>query len=160
MTATETMRERTLPPRWYWWYAGGIGLVATIGLILGVVGIYVNNRQDATADATTRHLLACFDRYASQSAQVSSAVRDASVAKDAATAKFNDSLKAEGEAFLATVDKILDQSVTPADVQNLRDALEARKDAALVLDKAQDRLDEARKDNPVPLPPSVVCDDR
>ena len=138
------MTERTLPPRWYWYYAAVIGFVAVVGLVLGVVGIYVNNRQDATADATTRHLLACFDRYASESSAASVAVRKATIRKDEATT-------------VLLVRKLLAQTAGADDMKRLADTLAERQDAARELASAQSALDRARKNHPVPVPPSQFC---
>ena len=152
MTA-ETDRAPLPVPKWYLYFLTGCAFIATTALVLGVWATQVNGQQNR--DNT--HLLACLDQYASSSSSASSAVRDATVARDQATAARDNTLNAEGRAFLVAVNHILDQDITPADVQNLRDALQDRTDAAEKLDKAQATLDKARRENPVPNPPSVFC---
>lgn len=146
----------------YYWIV--VSVIAITGLILGVIGIYVNNRQDAVVaaenkvrDEQNKALLECFDDFARESSVSSTAVRAASVKKDAATVARDDSLDAEGRAFLVAIDHLLSDRVTPQDVQNLRDTLQARADAAARLDRAQRELDRVRKANPVPDPPSSFC---
>lgn len=165
MAATDNSQ---LPlPRWFLVYAAIISALAVLGLALGVLGTFANNRQDAVdaADAKARDeqqkiLLDCFDDFARKSSESSTAVREASVKKDAATAARDDALDDEGRAFLAVVDHILANEVTPADVKALRDSLQARADAAARLDRAQRELDQVREDNPVPPPPSTFCSTR
>lgn len=165
MAATENAQ---LPlPRWFLVYAAIISALAVLGLALGVVGTFANTRQDAVdaADAKARDeqqkvLLDCFDDFARQSSESSTAVRAASVKKDAATAARDDALDEEGRAFLTVVDHILANEVTPQDVQALRDSLQVRADAASRLDRAQRALDKVREENPVPEPPSTFCSTR
>lgn len=151
-------------PHWYLVLSAVVGVIATAGLILGVIGVYVNTQQDAASEAANkahdvenRRLLKCFDEYAAESSQTSTVVREATVSKDAAMGVWADALKAEDAAFLATVDHILANAVTPQDVQRLRATLLDRKNAAEKLDRALARLDRAREKNPVPPPPSEFC---
>lgn len=168
MAATESTRPNQFPlPRWFLIYVAVITAVAVVSLVVGVVGTFANQRQDAQQaadqaerDKDTKALLECFDKFARQSSLSSSAVREASVEKDAATAARDDALDQEGRAFLVVIDKLLADEVTPQDVQALRDSLQARADAAERLDKAQRTLDEAREANPVPSPPSTFCSTR
>lgn len=123
-------------------------------MALTTVATLDNWRQDRERD----ELLACFDRFAGASSSSSQAVRDASVAKDIATADRDDALNAEGVAFLRLSRQILNDNVTPDAFQDLVVTLEARKDASAELDAAQADLDRARRENPVPNPPSEFCD--
>ena len=129
-------------------------LFASVGTYWGA---RVNAAQDRARTADNTRLLGCFNEYAKASSTSSTAVRVASVRKDAATSERDDTLNEEGRAFLTVVDHLLTNQVTPADVKNLRDALQHRAAAAAKLDRAQAALDEARKDNPVPPPPSTFC---
>jgi uncharacterized membrane protein YccC len=140
-------------PRWYMYLSSVVGIIAAVGLVLGVIGVYVNSQQDKE----NARLLACLDQYASSSSSSSIAVREASVRKDAATAERDDALNVEGRAFQRLVEHIVAQDATPADVKVLAVALQHRADAAEKLDRAQAELDKVRKDNPVPPPPSKFC---
>lgn len=118
------------------------------------VGIYYQDRQ---RDADRAELLKCFDQYAELQSSGSAAVREASVAKDEAMTARDDALNAEGMAFQVVVDEILAGDLTPAAVKRLADTLAERARAARRLDVAQDALDEARRENPIPEPPSEFC---
>lgn len=118
------------------------------------VGIYYQDRQ---RDADRAELLKCFDQYAELQSASSVAVREASVEKDEATTLRDDALNAEGMAFQAVVEEILAGDLTPAAVRRLAATLEVRARASRRLDVAQDNLDEARRENPVPAPPSEFC---
>lgn len=168
MAANDPYPRSQLPlPRWFLIYAAVVSAIAVVSLVLGGIGVFVNNRQDAqqaadqaARDKDTKTLLDCFDRYARESSASSTAVRAASVEKDAATVARDDALDEEGRAFLKAINHLLADAVTPEDVQDLRDSLEGRAQAAERLDRAQDALDKARRENPVPEPPSTFCSTR
>lgn len=117
----------------------------------------VNGEQDRARTEDKTKLLACFDKYAELQSASSVAVREASVRKDAATSIRDDALAAEGRAFKVVVQHIIAGDLTPAQVQRLAETLEQRAKAARMLDRAQDALDKARRENPVPEPPSTLC---
>ena len=117
----------------------------------------VNGEQDRARAEDNTKLLACFDKYAELQSASSVAVRDASVRKDAATSIRDDALAAEGRAFKVVVQHIIAGDLTPAQEQRLAETLEQRAKAARMLDRAQDALDKARRENPVPEPPSTFC---
>lgn len=142
-----------------------IGAFAALGIILSAVATITNVRQDAehsaeneARDKQTAVLLKCFDQYAQAQSASSSAVREASVEVDRATGVRDDALNAEGVAFKLLVRKILSRTVTDADVRHLADTLRVRAKTSRQLDRAQDQLDKARRDNPVPPAPSKFCD--
>ena len=122
-------------------------------MIMTTVATMDNWRQDKDRDA----LLACINDYADASSTSSKAVRVASAKKDVATADFNLALNAEGAAFKRLIGAILAENVKPADVQRLYDTLDERDRAGRALVAAQDELNEARRENPVPDPPSEFC---
>lgn len=146
-------------------------VIGVLGVLIGTSATLTNNQQQADfrAEQARRNsenaavlsaqqtLLDCFDAYAAASSSSSKAVRVASVAKDEATAEFNRTLNVEGLAFKRLIGGILDESTTPADVRNLYDTLDARAKAGRQLDHAQDALDKARAENPIPDPPSEFC---
>lgn len=134
-----------------------VALVAVIGLWIGTAATITNGQQDARADKEGAKVQACFDRWAGLSTASSAAVRDASVAKDEATKKFNQALNEEGRAFKMLVQKILADDVEPADVKWLYTTLDRRDRTGRAVERAQDKLDEARKENPVPSAPSEFC---
>lgn len=115
------------------------------------------DEQDRARTEDNTKLLACFDKYAELQSASSVAVREASVRKDAATSIRDDALAAEGRAFKVVVQHIIAGDLTPAQVQRLAETLEQRAKAARMLDRAQDALDKARRENPVPEPPSTFC---
>jgi hypothetical protein len=121
--------------------------------VMTTVATLDNWRQDNERD----DLLSCFDDVLAASSASSTAVREASVDKDIATAARDDALNAEGIAFQRLVQHILVKTVTAKDVKALSETLDARSHAAHQLDVAQDALDKAREDNPVPPAPSVFC---
>lgn len=157
MTAVVEDQERNFPPRWYWIYLAGIGMVAVVGLLIGVIGLYATAASNKARDEQNTELLACFDRYAELQSASSVAVREASVAKDQATTLRDDALNVEGRAFQAVVNELLAGNLTPASVKRLAHTLEVRAEASEGLDVAQDNLDKARAENPVPKPPSQFC---
>jgi hypothetical protein len=141
-----------------------IGAIATAGIILSSVATVTNVRQDAThaaenetRDKQTAVLLKCFDEYAQAQSASSSAVRAASVKVDEATGVHDDALAAEGLAFRDLVRKLLAHTATPADFKQLADTLQVRARTSRVLDRAQNELDKARRENPVPPAPSKFC---
>ena len=115
------------------------------------------DEQDRARTEDNTKLLACFDKYAELQSASSVAVREASVRKDAATSIRDDALAAEGRAFKVVVQHIIAGDLTPAQEQRLAETLEQRAKAARMLDRAQDALDKARRENPVPLAPSRFC---
>lgn len=125
------------------------------------VGVYMTNRHAARETVARQEyqakLLNCFDDYAAAASESSVAVREASVRKDEATSVRDDALAVEGEAFQTVVEHILAGDLEPAQVKHLADTLEARAHAARLLDQAQTALDKARRENPVPKPPSQFC---
>lgn len=145
----------------------GVILAMTMAsLIIGVVGTFVNAGQNAdraadnkVRDEANAALLACFNEYAEAQSSGSTVIRAKTVLKDVATAERDDALNAEGIAFQRLVQHILAQDVTPEDVQMLAETLDARSHAAANLKRAQAALDKARRDNPVPDPPSEFCAD-
>jgi hypothetical protein len=171
-----TMRKVvTVYNAWYYRRAPalvtGVAVIALIGIWLAAAATITNGQQDRRADARDTAVQRCFDRWADAQSASTSAVREASVTKDQATAekdaanrRFNKALNDEGQAFKTLVRKILSQSVEPVDVKRLYDTLDARdrlgKDVEVAqakLAKAQRKLDRARKDNPVPEAPSTFC---
>lgn len=174
----ETMNMRNLANAYVQWYSRRAPVMVTAIAILALVGIWIgtsatitNGRQEARADATNKAVQACFDRYAQAQSASSKAVREASAKKDEATAlrdrieaERDDALNREGQAFLTLVEKLETRSGTLADIKRLRDTLEERDNAGRRLDRAQaavevaqDELDKARRENPVPDAPSEFC---
>lgn len=160
---------------WYYRHAPAlvtaVAVIALIGIWLAAGATITNGRQDARANERDTAVQRCFDKWADAQAASSSAVRDASVVKDEATAvkdaanrRFNKALNDEGKAFKVLVRKILADEVTPRDIKRLYDTLDARdrlgrdvERAQAELAKAQRQLDKARQENPVPSAPSEFC---
>jgi hypothetical protein len=157
-----TMRKVvTVYNAWYYRRAPalvtGVAVIALIGIWLAAAATITNGQQDRRADARDTAVQRCFDRWADAQSASSTAVREASVAKDEATKRFNQALNDEGAAFKKLVKKILAQDVQPTDVKKLYDTLAARDRAGRAVERAQAGLDKARKDNPVPDAPSEFC---
>lgn len=160
----ETMNMRNFANSYVQWYARRAPVVVTAVAILALVGIWIgaaatvtNGRQDARANASAKAVQKCFDRYAEAQSASSKAVREASIAKDEAQTTRDNALNAEGRAFKRVVRKIIADTLNPADVKWLYDTLDARDAAGRRLDRAQDALDKARAENPVPSAPSTFC---
>ncbi|WP_163168115.1 hypothetical protein [Arthrobacter sp. Alg241-R88] len=160
----EKMGMRDFANTYRLWYDRWAPVVVTAVAILAVVGIWIgaaatitNAQQDRRTDAANTAVQKCFDRYAQAQSSSSKAVRVASEAKDIATAARDDALNREGRAFKALVRKILNDTVTPDDVQHLYATLDERDAAGRRLDAAQAELDRAREENPVPSAPSEFC---
>lgn len=134
-----------------------VTVIALVGIWLGAAATITNGQQERRADLRDSAIQKCFDRYAQAQSASSSAVREASVVKDEATAAFNQALNDEGAAFKALVRKILADQVTPEDIKALYDSLEARDRAGRAVERAQEALDKAREENPVPSAPSEFC---
>lgn len=142
---------------WYnRWAPVIMGVCLIIGATAAVVGALGLVRTSATQVEQAR-LLACFDRYAAVDSTSSKVIRAASVAKDDATSAFFTSLGIEGRAFKRLTHRILTSDADAADVRQLDRALALRAQAQARLERAQDALDQAREDNPIPDPPSEFC---
>jgi hypothetical protein len=132
-------------------------LAATGGVIIGTTATVQSARN---ADAT-HNLVDCLKRHGAATSIASTAVRDASALKDAASLEFTATLAAEGSAFQALVTLLTTPGVTqeqfkPA-LATLRDTLADRSEANIKLIKAQAHLDRIRAKNPVPPPPAIFC---
>lgn len=134
-----------------------VALVALIGLWIGAAATITNAQQDRRAEARDTAVQKCFDRWADAQSASSSAVREASVQKDQATKLFNQALNDEGAAFKALVHKLRKQTVEASDVQRLYRTLARRDRAGRAVERAQEALDRARAENPVPDAPSTFC---
>ena len=134
-----------------------LAVVALVGIWLAAAATITNGQQDRQDAARDSAIQKCFDRYAQAQSASSSAIREASAVKDKAQSARDDALNAEGRAFKKLVRKILADKVTPADVKYLYETLDARDRAGRRLDRAQDALDRARAENPVPDAPSEFC---
>ena len=150
-------------------YAHGIttatALLALAAIAIGAGASVTNAQQSAEfraesslRDAERDRLLECFNDYAAVQSSGSSAVRVAQVEKDEATTVRDNELNREGRAFLRLVRGILDQTAEETDLDALAESLRHRNKAARRLDRAQDALDRARAENPVPPPPSMFCE--
>lgn len=154
MTPAENTALARFPlPRWWWSYFVAITAIAVIGLILGVVGIYENNRQNAldaaenkARDEQNKVLLDCFDDFASQLAGGLPPVREA-------TAETNAALAAALLELQGGLVKVGTDSFAPADLESLIAAFGRYQ-------KANANLTQVRKDNPYPDPPSTFCSTR
>lgn len=147
-------RARGWYDRWAPVFVVAVALMALIGIWIGTAATFANGRQDAeraaeaaSRDGQTRDLLACFDQYAAAQSASTGAVREASVVKDQATSR-------RDAAFSDVLNALLTEQQDQERVRALFERLQ-RTNATLV--DAQDRLDRARIENPVPDPPSEFC---
>lgn len=153
----------------------GIAAMVVPLSVLTAVATLDNWRQDAR----DRELLACFNVFAEVQSSSSDAVREASVkkdlaaaARDEAEAARDDALNAEGLAFRNLTSAIrksfagkpVSPELSRQLFEELDETLAQRHRAARKLDRKQERyavaqaaLDRARRDNPVPDPPSEFC---
>ena len=132
-------------------------LTATGGVIIGTTATI----QAATATQGTRVIVECLKLHGKAMTETNDAVRDATVARDAAVGEFNATLQAEGAAFLALVAALSqpspDQAVFKPLLQTLSETLASRAEANRKVISKQALLDEARAKHPVPPPPSEFC---
>jgi hypothetical protein len=131
----------------------GIAALILPMMVMTTVATLDNWRQDQDRD----RLLECFDAYAAQSSQSSIKVREASAAKDIATADAWTALNVEGEAFLALTKALLRRDVTPEQFQALKHSLADRAKAGRKLEAAQAELDRVRAKFPITPQPSKFC---
>lgn len=135
------------------------------GIVVGVFGIYQNNRQDAEAavanaarDQAQAELLDCFDEFASELAGSLPPVRAASSERDDATGARDDALQLFVDVL---IDAVADPKPTPeaeaAQLERFADAVTALDETGTALDEAQTRLERVRAENPYPPPPSTFC---
>lgn len=150
MTSNQPEQSRLPFPRWWTYYATVVSAVAIVGLILGVVGIYANNRQDAQADAEarardadTKALLKCFDDFASDLSGGLPPVREA-------TAATNDALSGALSSLQVGLVKVGTGTFKPSDLDSIIAAFDNYQ-------HANDHLIKVREDNPYPPPPSTFC---
>lgn len=160
----ESMTVRDLATAYSSWYyrrapvlVTAVAVIALVGIWLAAAATITNGQQDRRADLRDSAVQKCFDRYAQAQSASSTAVREASIVKDEATKRFNQALNEEGRAFKRVVARLRTRSVTPADVARLYETLEARDRAGRAVEHAQEQLDKARKENPVPSAPSTFC---
>lgn len=149
----ETMNMRNLANAYVRWYSRSAPVVVTAVAILALVGIWIgaaatvtNGNQDRRADAASRAVQRCFDRYAQAQSASSKAVREASVVKDEATAERDRALQT-----------LTDSLITKAPSEHIRSILAELDAAGVALVAAQVQLDKARAENPVPDAPSEFC---
>jgi hypothetical protein len=137
-------------PRWWIYFSTVAAAIAVIGLILGVLGIYTNGRQDATAAAENKArdqynhtLLDCFDKFATDLAGGLPPVRTA-------TAAANDALAAALVQLKTGLTRVGLGTFTDDDLQRIIRAFDTYQ-------HANDELTKVRDANPYPPPPSTFC---
>lgn len=136
-------------PRWWFWYAFVVSLLALVGLGIGVNGIVENNRQDERQTA----FISCLDDYVSSLAVSLPEVREAAAKHDEALTEHVAAVEEWAKDWTALI-VAADQGRDPgpdaiddllADAQQLAAASERRIAAYRALTKA-------RLDNPLPTP--------
>lgn len=149
----EKMTMRDFASAYRLWYDRWAPLVVTFVAIGALVGIWIgtaatitNADQDRRADAASKAVQRCFDRYARAQSASSKAVREASIVKDDATAARDRALQA-----------LTDSLITSQPTSEVREILADLDAAGVRLVAAQAALDEAREENPVPPAPSEFC---
>lgn len=150
--ATEPRSERLPPwlPSWWPYYAFAVSIIALGSLVLGVLGVYTNGRQDAVSaaenkarDSYNRKLLDCFDEFASDLSGGLPPVREATAASGEALSQ------AMGSLQLGLV-KVGSGTFQDDDLQRIIAAFDAYQ-------KANQNLVKVRKENPYPPSPSEFC---
>lgn len=138
---------------WYnrWAPAMVVGCLVTVALV--TIGTYVNyaslesDRREREMENSA--LLGCFDEYASASATTSKAVRDASVSVDEA--------RVNRDRALQRLFEVIAAEPPEGDPRGQR-AFARLLVANRALVGTQKQLDQVRKENPVPDPPSDFCE--
>lgn len=138
---------------WYnrWAPAMVIGCLATVALVtVATYTNYASLESDRRArEIENRALLDCFDEYASASASTSKAVRLAAVDVDQA--------RVTRDRALQDLFEYIASDHQNGDIRG-RQIFTRVLVANRVLVTSQRRLDQVRKDNPVPDPPSEFCE--
>lgn len=152
MTTADRRSDRLPPwlPSWWPYYAFVVSIVAVTSLVLGVVGVYTNGRQDAVAaaankarDQYNRKLLDCFDDFATDLAGGLPPVRTA-------TAAANDALAVAIVQLKVGLSKVGVGTFTAADLQRIIAAFDRYQ-------LASDHLAQVRRNHPYPPAPSEFC---
>lgn len=145
---TREVYDRVAP-----WLVLAIGLMAAVGIWIGVIGVFANNRQDAqaaaeqkTRDDDTKALLKCFDDFASDLSGGLPPVRTA-------TAAANDALSEALAQLQQGLVKVGSGKFTDGDLERIIAEFDEYQQASR-------ELTHVRKDNPYPLPPSTFCSTR
>lgn len=128
-----------------WLYFGAL-VLAIIGIGVAVSASVTNARQDSDQN----RLLACFDDYAKASSSSTQVVREATKVRDEAT-------QVRDRAFTDLFEYVFTDP--PEDSPEGLRLFTALTDANAALVEAQITLALARRDNPVPPPPSRFCDE-
>lgn len=136
----------TAPPQTRGWllYYATVSVAVVMLLVAAVVGIATDNAQNKAQD----RLLGCFDEYAKTQNTGSTIIREKSVARDAA---FDWYIRTTGRFYQGAKDGRPRAELLAQFDQVLR--------ATMRLDRKSAVLRQARKDNPVPAPPSTFCDE-
>lgn len=149
----ETMNMRNVANAYVRWYTRSAPVVVTVVTILALVGIWIgaaatitNGQQDQRASAANKAVQQCFDRYAQAQSASSKAVRVATAAKDEATAE-------RDRLFQSLTQALISRQAS----EHIRVVLAELDAAGVELVAAQDALDKARADNPIPDAPSEFC---
>lgn len=145
-----TDRARTLYDRIAPWLVLAIGMMAAVGIWIGVLGVFANNRQDAQAtaeqsarDKDTKALLKCFDDFASDLSGGLPPVR-------AATAESGEALSEAMGSLQQGLKKVGAGTFEDDDLSQIIGAFDAYQ-------KANRNLVQVRKENPYPPAPSTFC---
>lgn len=137
--------HRFLP--WYTRWAPAMVITCLITVALVTIGTYANyaslEADRVQREKENRILLGCFDEYASKLAPVQTKIRGASTARDVA---LNTALVTLSDGL----EKVGDGTFKDRDLAAIVTAFADYEDA-------QRALDQGRKDNPYPEPPSVFC---
>lgn len=150
MAVADTLTERALPPRWYYYFLAGIGVIAVLGLVVGLLGLYLNDR-------TAKRQADCFEAFASQFSIVSKEVRAATVNTDRVEAEADEAAADRDAAFQRVLTFVIAQDDDEAEglrlFTRLTDAnaeLVEKRDALVA---ARRELAQTRREHPIPDPP-------
>jgi hypothetical protein len=159
--------KRILTSGWNWFdqfYARFAKILLIVCLLTATGGVIIGTTAQIASGENgraTRSLVACLNDWSAKSSASSKAVRTASEKKDIAVTKFNATLADEGEAFLDLVESFVNPAGDHDTEQLLLDlerTLQLRADANYEVILAQNELDQAREDYPLPPAPSLYCD--
>ena len=121
-------------------------ILAVVGIWIGTAATITNAQQDARTDASNSAVQKCFDRYAQAQSMASKAVRVATASKDEATAR-------RDRLFQSLTQSLITQQTS----EQIRLILAELDEAGVDLVAAQDALNVAREENPIPDAPSEFC---
>lgn len=162
MTITESVEklaEPTVPPRWYLIALLVLGLFAVSGLGVGLLGLYINDRNASKQADDAAKQTACLQAFAEQFATGSTEVRAAQVKVDKRQGRAEAAAARRDAALQAVLDSVNRPEAVLAfeELKGLNKLLVERREATV---RARRHLQQTRAEHPIPEAPKskAACD--